>query len=671
MAPGGGLGVQGGAGLRIMRAAAQPREDPAMTATGGRIGRRQFLGVAAMASAAAAVRGARAADAPRPNILWITSEDTSPWFGFCGDAYATTPNLDRLAKQGVHYTKAFATAPVCSPARFCLITGFHANAMGAQHLRAEFPVPDWVHGLPARLREAGYHCTNNVKTDYNCAAEKRLVEESWDACSGKAHWRMRKPGQPFFAIFNLMQTHQSWTGVTPEAEYERQIGAILRPEERHDPAKAPVPPYYPDTPEVRKGMARVYDCITAMDRRAGEILDQLAADGLAEDTIVFFYPDHGQGIPRGKRTTYDTGLRVPLVVRFPEKFKALAPSGPGTTCDRLVSFVDFHATALSLAGVPQPERTQARPFLGPAAGAPREYVYAARDRVDEALDLSRSVRDARFHYVRNYMPHLSWNAPEGYSDQSALRQEITRVARAGGMNDAQLSYAGPAKPAEALFDTAADPWELKNLASDPAHAATLRRMRAANLDWLAQIRDTGFFPEWRMAQLAAAGAAPWDAARDESLYPFARVLETAELVGRPGTAAESAKRLADRDPSVRWWAAVGLRAAGAEAVAAHRAALEAALEDDGPPVRIEAAACLAASDGAMAALKGGEASLRSADPHEALAAARTLQLLGPKARPALAAMKEALAAATEAGSHAMYMRFSLKPGVAVLEASTP
>jgi arylsulfatase A-like enzyme len=638
-----------------------------MTANGGRIGRREFLATTALAAGALAARGARAADAPRPNILWITSEDTSPWFGFCGDAYATTPNLDRLARGGVHYTKAFATAPVCSPARFCLITGFHANAMGAQHLRAGFPIPDWVHGLPARLREAGYHCTNNVKTDYNCAAEKRLVAESWDACSGKAHWRSRKPGQPFFAIFNLMQTHQSWTGVTGEAAYEKQIGAILKPEERHDPAKAPVPPYYPDTPVVRKGMARVYDCITAMDRLAGGILDQLEKDGLSEDTIVFFYPDHGQGIPRGKRTTYDTGLHVPLVIRFPEKFKALAPSGPGTTCDRLVSFVDFHATALSLAGVPQPERTQARPFLGPAAGAPREYVYAARDRVDEALDVSRSVRDGRFHYVRNYMPHLSWNSPEGYSDQSVLRQEIARVARAGGINDAQLSYAGPSKPVEALFDTAADPWELRNLAADPAHAATLRRMRAANRDWLAQIRDTGFFPEWRMAQLAAAGTPPWDAAHDEKLHPFARILETAELVGRPGTAAESAKRLSDPDPSVRWWAAVGLRAAGAEAAVTHGAALETAVKDDAPPVRIEAAGCLAVLGGAPAATAVLAGALRSTDPHEALLAARTLQLLGPKARPALAAMKEALAAAKEAGDHAMYMRFSLKPAVEALE----
>lgn len=628
--------------------------------------RRQFLNSAAMAAAALPLIGSAAA-AARPNVLWITCEDTSPWLGFCGEPYARTPNLDGLAKQGIHYTRAFATAPVCSPARFSIITGLHANAMGAQHLRAGFPVPDWVHGFPARLREAGWHCTNNVKTDYNCAAEKRIIAESWDECSGKAHWRSRKPGQPFFAVFNLTATHQGPTNVEPQEAFERQIGSKLAPADRHDPAKAPVPPYYPDTPLVRRVMARVHDCITSMDQRAGEILRQLEADGLAEDTIVFFYPDHGQGIPRGKRTVFDTGLRVPLLVRFPEKFRAWAPSAPGAKCDRLVCFADFGATVLSLAGVPLPERTHARPFLGPAAVAPREFVYAARDRVDEALDLSRTVFDGRYRYIRNYMPHLSWNAPEGFSDQSELRQEITRLAKAGSLNEAQLTYAGPTKPAEALFDTAADPWELRNLAGDPAHAAALERLRAANRAWLAQIRDTAFMPESRIAKLTAEGKSVWEVAQDEAAYPFARVIDTAELVGRPGTADESAKRLADPDPSVRWWAALGLRAADAASARAARAALEKAAKDDCPAVRIEAAGCLAAQCDDTAAVDRLAAAVRSADPCEVLPAARTLQLLGPRARPALAAMKEAVAAAGTGGNFAMYVRFSLKPAIAALE----
>ena len=240
-----------------------------------------------------------------------------------------------------------------------------------------------------------------------------------------------------------MTTHQSRTSVWPHEQFEREIGAKLSPEERHDPTAANLPPFYPDSIEARRAWARYHDCITLLDRQVSEMLKQLKEDGLDDDTIVFFYGDHGMGMPRGKRVLEDSGLRVPLIVRVPEKWQHLAPAAPGSATDRLVSFVDFAPTVLSLCGVEIPDYMQGSAFLGPAAGEPRQYVYGARDRVDEVFDLSRSVRDGRWLYIRNFMPHRSWMAPEYYSDQSTFRRDLKRMAAAGQLNPAQLTYAAP------------------------------------------------------------------------------------------------------------------------------------------------------------------------------------------------------------------------------------
>jgi arylsulfatase A-like enzyme len=267
----------------------------------------------------------------QPNILWVTAEDLCPDLGCYGDNYARTPHLDALAREGLRYTHAFATASVCSPARSCLITGMYATSLGTQRLRSQFPVPPNVRGFPALLREAGYYTCNNVKTDYNMRDEAAFIRDCWNECSPRAHWRGRRPGQPFFAVFNIMTTHQSRLSVWPQAEFESEVGAKLTPEERHDPARVPLPPYYPDTPEARRAWARYHDCITVMDKEVEALLRELAADGLADDTIVFFYGDNGMGMPRGKRCLWDTGLRVPLLIRFPERFRGLAPAAPGPT----------------------------------------------------------------------------------------------------------------------------------------------------------------------------------------------------------------------------------------------------------------------------------------------------------------------------------------------------
>ncbi|MEA3366534.1 MAG: sulfatase-like hydrolase/transferase [Planctomycetota bacterium] len=594
----------------------------------------------------------------RPNILWITAEDLSPALGCYGDSYARTPHLDRLAAEGVRYTNAFATAPVCSPARSCLITGVLASSLGTMHLRSALAIPRFVRAWPGALREAGYYTTNNVKTDYNTADEPRLIKEAWDDCSAEAHWRGRNRGQPFFAVFNHMVSHQSRSMVWPREKFKKQVQSRLSPNEIHDPAEASVPPYYPDTPLIRRIVARFYDCVTVLDKQVGRLLDQLQEAGLADDTIVFFYGDHGNGMPRHKRAVLDTGMKVPLLVRFPVKYRHLAPAGPGRTDGRLVSFVDFPATVLSLVGLPIPDYMQGAAFLGSAEGKPRRYVHGHRDRVDEAYDCCRSVRDEQYLYIRNYMPHLSYHQPSAWPGQGEIRGEISRVAAQGNLTPPQRHYAGPTKPAEELYDCRADPLNLVNLVGDPKHEKVLQRLRKEHRRWVLASRDVGFLPEceiWRRSD----GTTPYAMARDAKAYPLETILAAADLVGRgPGKRDDLVANLDAADPAVRFWAVIGLRCLGADAKPAV-GALEKALADPSPPVRIEAAGALAGlgkADQAVAQLKK---ELAGANQSAVLRACRTLELMGQAARPAAGAVKAVLA--TEHARTAplgMFVRFS-------------
>jgi N-sulfoglucosamine sulfohydrolase len=602
---------------------------------------------------------ARAAE--RPNILWITAEDMSPHLGCYGDTYARTPHLDAFARESVRYTHAFATAPVCSPARACLITGVYATSLGNPHLRCEITIPQSFRGFPAYLREAGYYTTNNVKTDYNLQDEAAFVKDAWDRSADDAHWRGRKPGQPFFAVINLMTTHQSRTSVWPTGEFEREVGSRLPPGDRADRNRVPLPPIWPDSVLARRAMARYYDCVQAMDAEVGSILQELERDGLADDTIVFFYSDHGMGMPGGKRRLHDSGMHVPLLVRLPEKWRHLAPAAAGSTNDRLVSFVDFPPTVLSLARVEIPEHMQGTAFLGPAAGESRRmHVYGARDRVDEAFDTARSVRDHRWLYIRNYRPHLSWAQPEGYSDQSEFRRELVRLAREGALGAGPMTYLAPTRPPEELYDTQTDPHQLYNLAALPENHAVLLRMRTLLRDWIVETRDLGFLPEADM--LARAGnQPPYAMARQVGAYPIERILDAAELVGQPDAILQQKKLLADSDPGIRYWAAVGLHAMGDDAGTV-KGDLAVAARDRSSAVRIEAA-------GALAALEDREGldvlttELGSLDWNAALHAARTLQLLGDRAEHAHQRMRSRLETARQQEgdhSHALFIRFALE-----------
>ncbi|MEM9932774.1 MAG: sulfatase-like hydrolase/transferase [Bacteroidota bacterium] len=430
-----------------------------------------------------------------PNILWITSEDMNAFLGAYGDEYAYTPHLDQLAAEGIKFTHAYATAPVCSPSRACLITGVYATSLGTQHLRSYTRIPDFIKGFPEYLREKGYYCTNNDKEDYNFTKE-----DIWDESSKEAHWRKRPDGQPFFSVFNIETTHQSQIFGSDSAFYEK-YGKLLSDKEKHDPDLAPVPPYHFDSEEVKKLWARYYDLVSLMDRRVGEILAELEEDGLTDNTIIFYYSDHGTGMPRSKRALYDSGLRVPLIIKAPPAWQKKLGLTPGTSSDDLVSFVDFPPTLLSMLDIPIPNYMQGKVFLGEKK-EDIPYVIGHSDRVDEAYEASRTVRDKRFRYVRNYLSHTPLIQPNFYTDQSEIMQALYRQRRqTPALTNAQASMWALTRTYEELYDVSKDPFETTNLAGDSIYQEQLVKMRAQLDEWTVSTYDSGLLHEIDMVNI--------------------------------------------------------------------------------------------------------------------------------------------------------------------------
>jgi len=425
----------------------------------------------------------------RPNILWVSFEDTNPYYGCYGDPVARTPNLDRLAADGARFTHAFATAGVCAPARSAVITGMYPISIGTHHMRTchvnpatpELPtpysavVPHYVKCFTEYLRAAGYYCTNNEKTDYQF--DPPLT--AWDELGKQAHWRNRPdPDQPFFAVFNPGNTHESgqWPSNTPEVTF--------------DPDTIPLPPYFPDTPKVRTAMARMYTQIERSDTFLGELLRQLEEDGLADNTIIMHWSDHGP-LPRGKRWPYDSGIHVPLIIRG-------APDLPvGTVSDRLVSTMDLGPTVLSLCGLPVPAHMQGRAFLGEQQTAPRQYVFASRDRYDESYDKMRAARNRRFKYIRNDQPELPYMIWNPYYNRHPIAQELWRFFLEDKLEGSQKLLFEP-RPVEELYDTENDPFEIHNLAGDARFASELEELRRATCDWTREVGDMGLISESQM-----------------------------------------------------------------------------------------------------------------------------------------------------------------------------
>jgi N-sulfoglucosamine sulfohydrolase len=449
---------------------------------------------------------------PRPNIVWISNEDMSPRLGAYGDSLARTPALDRLAKASIRFTNAFTTAPVCAPSRAAIITGMYQNAIGAQHMRTtEDSVPElpgpylavppfYVKAFPEYLRAAGYFTSNRAKTDYQFGDPFTI----WDDLGPRAHWRNRPDkGQPFFSVFNLLVTHESQIFPSSPARQGKPLVT--------DVSKIEVPPYYPDTPLVRRELGRVYDNIADMDGQVAELLGQLEADGLADSTIVFYWSDHGDGVPRAKRSLYDSGLHVPLMIRWPKGLNP--PFSAGSVSDQLVSFIDLAPTVLALAGVEVPAHFQGRVLVGSKAAPEPAFIFAARDRMDIEYDMMRAARDKRFLYIRNFQPELPYAGHIPYRNQSDIMQEWLRLQAERKLTGPAALWMRTSRPPEELYDTKADPHQIHNLAADPAHKGTLERMRSAVGDWMTRINDQGLVNEPEMIQRMWPGGVQPETAR--------------------------------------------------------------------------------------------------------------------------------------------------------------
>jgi uncharacterized sulfatase len=444
------------------------------------------------AGARAAAAQPAAAKPSRPNIVWLVGEDLGPDLGAYADAQARTPNLDALARQGAVFTRAFTHAPVCAPSRSGLITGMYPTTIGTHHMRSVLLKPPPL--FTSYLKQAGYTIAwpgggpnrtgGRGKTDFN-------FEVAADAFDHTEDWTQKLPQQPFFAYLNFPASHESQIRAPVEAF--AKLTARLRPEERHDPAKAVVPSFYPDAAEVRRDIARYYDLVTAVDYEVGDVLAALERAGLADNTIVVFFGDHGRGLPRYKRWLYDTGIRVPLIVRWPGRVAA------GSLRDDLVAFVDLAPTMLAAAGVAIPPALQGQDFFA-ASRRRRRHVFAARDRMDETYDRIRAVRGDRFKYIRNFHPELPYAQRIAYAELMPTLQLWRRYDALGRLVHAQRHFFAARKPEEELYDTANDEYEVNNLAGSPEHQAVLRDLRGALDRWMRETNDLGAVPETELVR---------------------------------------------------------------------------------------------------------------------------------------------------------------------------
>ena len=596
----------------------------------------------------------RGVEPSRPNILWITSEDNSPYLGCYGDPNARTPHLDQLASEGLRYVNAYSSAPVCSVARSTLITGMNAPTLGLHNHRSSVGVPAAVVYYPQLFRQAGYYCTNNSKTDYNMSINGRRAgwkDVGWHASGKKAHYRNRKKGQPFFAVFNTTLSHEGQT--TDQAYGGRKAS---NPSQRIlPPGQVPlgvIAPFHPDTPEIRENWSRYYDNMHLMDKWVGEQLRELEASGAAENTIVFYFSDHGGALPRGKRNIHDTGTRVPLIIRFPEKWKHLAPKSLNDTgiIDQLVAFVDFPAAAANLCGLKIPDIWEGKPFLGPNARE-RDFVYLYRGRMDERYDTVRAIRTKWQLYVRNFSPHRPLGQAYTYPFRVlASMGSWYEAFKAGKCNEIQSRYWKPRGGIE-FYNTAYDPLQLHDAFREQPRKefeATLQSLRRLDVESTKTggngftsaeealrgkllepgARDTGLIPEGLTQRLSA----------DSTIYEHVNALPAEEWeevcsvalkasIASVGDAADLLRSMKSESATVRYWAATGALVAGREA-ASLKAGLIDLLVDPAPDVRVVAAEALGHHGESARSLPVLVKVVHDGNVYESLAAANALEALG-------------------------------------------
>ena len=529
--------------------------------------------------------------AQQPNVLWLTIEDTSPQFIGCyGNADASTPHIDRLAREGVRFTNAFSTGTVCSPSRSTIITGVRTYAMGSGNHRSAYPIPDTIKGFPYYLQQQGYYTTNNSKTDYNVAHAKEFTQEAWNESSDQAGWWNRTPGQPFFAVFNFADSHQSRTMTHPYTWYQENVLGQLAEREQIGDNEFDMPPFYRDSPEMRRQMARVYNSIKLTDNRIGELLDRLTQDKLMDSTIIFFYADHGEGIPRGKTNGINLGYRVPFVVWFPEMYKDLSPWGIGVVTEELVGFEDLAPTMIRLAGGSVPDELCGRVLLGEDRSQPTDTLFLSSDRADNGIDMVRSVTDGTYVYSRNFMPFMPESRYIRYMEIGKITQIMRHDLADSVLNPLQQRLFEP-RPAEVLYNIKQDLWETNNLADVPRQRARLDSMRRSLENNILRSRDVLFLPEYEIDQLSQT-TTPYEFRQDGQQYPLAEIYAAAALSGQRGEAIaeQQAKLLQSDNEIIRYWAVVGLRSQPAELLAPYQTSLIEALQDRYPPVAITASA---------------------------------------------------------------------------------
>jgi len=527
----------------------------------------------------------------KPNILWITIEDTSPHFiGSYGNRDAKTPIIDQLASEGIRFDNAFATGTVCSASRAAIITGVKTYKTGMGNHRRAIPVPQSMKGFPYFLQQQGYYTSNNKKTDYNVADADAYTAEAWHESSANAGWWNKKQEQPFFAVFNYQDSHQSRTMTYPYNKYKTMVLDQLAPAEHIGDNAFELPPFYNDTAQMRKQFARVYNSLKLTDNKVGLLLERLEKDGLKDNTIIFFYGDHGEGIPRGKTNGINLGYRVPFIAWFPEKYRHLSPWGNGgVVTNELVSFEDLAPTMIRLAGGEVPEHMTGRVLIGDKRSKETDHLILSSDRADNGLEMSRTVTNGDYVYSRNFMPFLPQLRYIRYFEISDIQQHMRSDYAQGKLNELQKSLFTE-RPVESLYNIKKDKWELNNLAEDKAHNELLVKMRQQLKNEMIKSKDIGLLPEYELADISKNNT-PYEY-RLTANYAIEDIVDSAMLSGVKGEqqALQQVKLLKHDNQFVRYWAAVGLRSQNKAVLLPLFKQLTKAMHDDYPPVAITAAA---------------------------------------------------------------------------------
>lgn len=521
----------------------------------------------------------------RPNIVWITSEDNSPhWLGCYGNTQVKTPHIDALAKRGIQYQHAYSNAPVCAVARSSMLMGRYASSLGTQNMRSRYPVPKELKSYPQLLSEAGYYTMNRGKTDFNIAGKDSA---HWDASNSKANWHTAPKGKPFFYVVNFTTSHESSLFAKKTAMYRDKKFIPQKP--RLDPSQAVLPPYLPDTPQLRQDWVTYLDVVSAMDKNVGKVIKEIQSSKHADNTIIFYFSDHGGILPRSKRYLYDTGTRVPMIVFLPKKWQYLSAHKPGSKSDEIVCFVDLGPTVLRLANAKIPESMQGNPFLGGKDGkreVAKPYAYLYGQRFDERnFRFIRGVTDGKFRYIKNFHPHLDRGIHGGYPHGHVGWKSVYELMKKNKLTPPQNAIWKTPQPTEEFYDQAADPWEVKNLATSKEHRKAFERMQTALKQKMMDTRDSGIIPEMMYPEISKSSTVyEYVNASD---FPYALALDLAWNAHDAKTLDVNKKYFSHKHPVIRYWAVMQCAILGDKAKA-NAPELQKLLNDSEPAVRLTA-----------------------------------------------------------------------------------